>query len=77
MFYNKRQLIKNKSTVIIRKLSSSLKPEKLFVTLASNLLNFEDPVFISTMVKTLDFLLLTEKVKFNFSNFHIIRIYIF
>jgi len=61
MFYNKRELIKNKSTVIIRKLSSSLKSEKLFVTLASHLLKYKDPEFISTMVRTLDFLLLTEK----------------
>ena len=41
MFYLKRDMIKNKGPVIIRKLSSSLKPERLFVTLAQNLLKFE------------------------------------
>jgi len=60
MFFHKRELIKAKSTVIIRRLSMSLDPEKLFVTFAESLLKFEDPIFISTMVQTLDFLLLTE-----------------
>ena len=40
MFFHKRELIKSKSTVIIRKLSMSLDPEKLFVTFATSLLKF-------------------------------------
>ena len=49
MFYNKRELIKDKSTVIIRKLSSFLDAEKLFVTLASNLLKYKVTYLINLL----------------------------
>ena len=44
MFNAKQELIEVKGTVIFRKLSSFLDPEKLFVTIAQTILKFEVPL---------------------------------
>jgi hypothetical protein len=64
IFRNNKEILANKSHIIIKKLCGILDPQKVYITFAEKLLIWGEISFISSVVQTLDMILLTDKVKY-------------
>lgn len=59
LFYENRPLLELKGALVIRKLSSMLEPQEIYISLATILNDHPDYDFVSLMVQTLNLILLT------------------
>jgi vacuole morphology and inheritance protein 14 len=63
IFYANKEILNSKMHIVIKKLCNILNPEKVYMAVAEKLNGVEDLGYVSSVVQTLDIILLTDDVK--------------